>query len=127
MSQISKRFIKRCLNSVGLKVQRYDRILPEIWSNVTEYQELYKEIENHTVVHPDRCFVLYQAAKHANAMDGEIAEVGVYKGGTGKLIAKTCHGKTIHLFDTFSGTPDSNSDIDFHKKGDLSDTSVEKV
>lgn len=127
MSLRFRHFIKRCFNSIGLKVQRYDKTLPEIWSNVTEYQKLYKEIEYHTIVYPDRCFMLYQAAKNVSAMDGEIAEVGVYKGGTGKLIAKTCRGKTIHLFDTFSGTPNSNPYIDFHKKGDLSDTSVEKV
>lgn len=38
--------------------------------------------------------------------EGEIAEVGVYEGGTAKIIAETYPNKTIYLFDTFEGLPD---------------------
>jgi hypothetical protein len=71
--------------------------------------------------------MLYQLAKYANAKDGEIAEVGVYKGGTGKLIAKACPDKIVHLFDTFSGMPREDSSIDHHTEGDFSDTCLASV
>jgi len=36
---------------------------------------------------------------------GDIAEVGVYKGGTAELICKAKEGRALHLFDTFEGLP----------------------
>jgi len=36
-------------------------------------------------------------------------------------------GKTLHLFDTFSGMPEVNSQVDYHRKDDFADTSVEAV
>jgi hypothetical protein len=112
---------------IGLKVQRYDNNYPELWSKDKDFRLLFKEIQKYTVVSQDRCFMLYQMAQYANNKKGEIAEVGVYKGGTGKLIAKTCPNKRVHLFDTFSGMPKENPTIDHHKQGDFSDTSLESV
>lgn len=45
------------------------------------------------------------------------------------LMAKILNnnGTILHLFDTFNGMPKSNQNIDLHKIGDFSDTSVEKV
>jgi len=43
------------------------------------------------------------------------------------LIAKACPGKSVHLFDTFSGMPAETRGIDFHKKGDFADTSLDSV
>jgi len=43
---------------------------------------------------------------------GDIAEVGVYRGGSARLICETAKNKTIHLFDTFEGLPD------LHEKDD---------
>ncbi len=36
----------------------------------------------------NRCFMLYQMANYAAGKDGDIAEVGIYKGGTAKIISK---------------------------------------
>lgn len=38
-------------------------------------------------------------------IDGDVAEVGVYKGGSAKIICETTK-KQIHLFDTFEGLPE---------------------
>ena len=121
------KIIKRGFRLIGLDVYKYDKVLPNMWTNIEEYQILYEEIKERTVVTQPRCFMLYQLAKHANNITGEIAEVGVYKGGTGKLISKTCPKKTVHLFDTFSGMPTVSEDIDILKTGDFSDTSLESV
>jgi len=55
--------------------------------------------------------------------------VGVYKGGTARLLAavfRKCD-KPVHLFDTFQGMPAVDAQKDLHKQGDFSDTSLESV
>jgi len=64
---------------------------------------------------------------YAENIPGNAAEVGVYRGGTARIIAKCTNNKLVHLFDTFSGLPAPDSSIDRHKKGDFSDTSLEEV
>jgi len=127
MNETLRQIIKKTFAYMGVKIQQYDRNFPELWSNSPEFQALYKEIKPYTVVWQTRCFMLYQLARYAGAKEGEMAQVGVYKGGTAKLIAKTCPHKTIHLFDTFSGTPKEDPSIDSCKKGGFSDTSFESV
>jgi O-methyltransferase len=63
------------------------------------------------------------------AKEGDIAEVGVYKGGSGKLLSNVFKhtNKKIYLFDTFSGMPETDLQKDWHRKGDFSETSVETV
>jgi len=66
------------------------RVYPEFWMHMKEFQSFHIEIKGHTVVTQDLYFMLYQLASYTNCKEGEIAVVGVFKGGTGKLIAKTC-------------------------------------
>ncbi len=58
-------------------------------------------------------------------LPGDIAEVGVYKGGTAKLLTLLTT-KRIYLFDTFIGMPPVKP-IDLHREGDFSDTSLKSV
>jgi O-methyltransferase len=128
--QMNKAFrsaISGMFKFAGLKVQKYDKVFPELWSTDGQFQALFNEIKDRTVVSQDRCFMLYQMAQYANNKEGHIAEIGVYKGGTGRLIAKTCPNKQVHLFDTFSGMPKENQVVDWHKQGDFSDTSLDSV
>jgi O-methyltransferase len=76
---------------------------------------------NHTVVSPDRCYIVYTLASQTA---GPIVECGVYKGGTAALLAS--FNRELHLYDTFEGMPETDS-IDIHRKGDFDDTSVEAV
>jgi hypothetical protein len=48
---------------------------------------------------------------------GDFAEVGVYKGGSAWELYKVslASGRTLHLFDTFTGTPFFTEDLDRHK------------
>ena len=70
---------------------------------------------------------IYNLVQQTSKIDGDIAEVGVYKGGSAKVIAEFRGDKSLHLFDTFEGMPEVNSSIDLHKKGDFNDTSLEGV
>jgi O-methyltransferase len=98
-----------------------------IWAGDRAFLSLFKEIEDRTLVSIDRCFNLFQLARYAAQREGEIAEVGVYRGGTGRLLARTCPEKTVHLFDTFTGMPETDGEIDIHKKDDFSDSSLKSV
>ena len=65
----------------------------------------------------------------ANSLEGNFAEVGVYKGGSAEIIATNKNkNKNLYLFDTFEGMPETNKKYDnFHKKNDFSDTSYENI
>jgi hypothetical protein len=79
----------------------------------------------------DKCFVLDRCLRHALGVmpaGSAVAECGVFKGGTAYLLASILQGRGIplHLFDTFSGIPES-SGCDATAVGDLANTSVESV
>ncbi len=74
----------------------------------------------------DRLDSLETLINQVRKLPGDIAEVGVYKGGTALLLAENTN-KMLHLFDTFTGMPEADSTIDLHKKGDFHDTTVEQV
>ncbi|HNX17798.1 MAG TPA: TylF/MycF/NovP-related O-methyltransferase [Methanoregula sp.] len=48
---------------------------------------------------------IYMAAKITQKIPGDIAEVGVYKGGSAKIICSAKGDRSLHLFDTFAGLP----------------------
>jgi O-methyltransferase len=51
---------------------------------------------------------------------GDFAEVGVYQGGTASHLYQVClqQGRWLHLFDTFTGTPNFVEGLDRHKVDD---------
>jgi O-methyltransferase len=48
---------------------------------------------------------IYMAVKRTQKVPGDIAEVGVYMGGSAKIICSVKGDKALHLFDTFEGLP----------------------
>lgn len=83
--------------------------------------------DNRTVQPLEDFFNLYQLVQLARKLDGELAELGVYRGGSAKLIASLKGDKPLHLFDTFTGLPEVRADVDVHKASDFDDTSLEAV
>ena len=49
---------------------------------------------------------IYLAVISTKKVPGDVAEAGVYQGGSAKLICEAKGDKTLHLFDTFEGLPD---------------------
>jgi O-methyltransferase len=80
--------------------------LPHPWET-EPFASLYAKIHGRTVVSADRCYMLYNYVKKTMSLSGKVAECGVFKGGTAYIIASAMkgHGKTLELFDTFSGMP----------------------
>ena len=125
--------VRKLLERQGLEEDRhfYDatpRPLP--YSDLEPgFCALRNKVRKHTLVSEDRLALLYQLSRQACKVRGDLAEVGVYRGGTALLMAEALQESTqqLHLFDTFNGMPASDPVIDLHLSGDFADTSVEAV
>ena len=60
-------------------------------------------------------------------VDGDLAEMGVYKGGSAYLIHKKYPNRILHLFDSFEGMKAPIQNNEYHKEKDFSDTSLDKI
>lgn len=58
-----------------------------------------------SLITPGRLENLVAALLATTELDGDMAELGVYRGGSAKVICSYCPDKTLHLFDTFTGLP----------------------
>lgn len=109
----------------------YSKVLvPRIsWKNVEDFPTLWRESSRRTLVDAPRAHMLYQLARHASRLDGAMAEVGVFRGGTAKLLANVAdrEDRKLHLFDTFTGMPETDLDRDLLSSGDFADTSLDSV
>ncbi|MCL2725625.1 MAG: TylF/MycF family methyltransferase [Polyangiaceae bacterium] len=106
------------------------RLRPRLrWQDAAGFSTQWATAKSRTLVDEARAQTLFQLARHAAHLDGDIAEVGVYRGGTAKLLAHVAGkaGKTLHLFDTFSGMPETDVKQDLHQAGDFKDTSLAAV
>lgn len=82
-----------------------------------------------TLVTFHESFIVHSLARSVRDMEGDLAEVGVYAGGTAKIICGQKGDKHLHLFDTFEGLPEGSSDKEkkiYPKKG-IYDCSLESV
>lgn len=99
-----------------------------VWQEDQNFIKLYNSIQDISLVSPYRCFFLYQFAKNANSLPGQFAQVGIYQGGSAKLISSVIDKhKEFFLFDTFSGLPQHDSHVDDYPKGKFGDTSIVKI
>ncbi len=117
-----RRFAKLAVD----RLTKYNPIRP--WTTDAEFVRLADEIADHTLVERSRLYMLFQLVKRTRHLPGAAAEIGVYKGGTAKLTSRLLGGqKTLHLFDTFEGMPETHPTLDFHVRGDFADTSAQAV
>lgn len=81
---------------------------------------IHEKVKPYTMTSPERVFALCRAVKyiHENNIEGDIAECGVWKGGSMMAVAETLlksgdTGRDLYLFDTFEGmTPPTDKDVD---------------
>lgn len=135
----ARQFVNSALRPLGFSIERLPPPPPpkmaEVWKTDERFVPLRKQITGRTLMPDADLYALYQFVRQTMSLPGggagggDVAEIGVYKGGSARLLAATTAGtgKTLHLFDTFAGMPETDSQRDLHKKGDFSDTSLEGV
>lgn len=77
--------------------------------------------DKHTVVSENRLHIIRHFAAACSHLEGDVIELGVYKGGVSLMLAHMLPHKTIHAYDTFTGIPNAVDGVDLHKNGDFND------
>jgi O-methyltransferase len=98
------------------------------WLDDKNFSGIYSRVQPNTMVDIYRCYELWQLAKECSKLRyGSILEVGVWRGGTGCLIASAVPDVPVYLCDTFAGVPKgkiSSADATY-SGGEHADTSEE--
>jgi O-methyltransferase len=69
-------------------------------------------------------FNIFLLVEKVKSVPGDLAEVGVYRAASAKLIREADKSKTLHLFDTFGGLPQGVKGVDILNAGEMTDTSL---
>lgn len=102
------------------------------WRADTEFRRTFEIIRGSTLVSEYRCYDLWQLVTEAGKLPaGDILEVGVWRGGTGCLMARRAELSAIpakvYLCDTFQGVVNAGKFDRHYSGGEHSDTSSEVV
>lgn len=124
MEKVNK-FINDALRPFGIQLRKLNST-KGFWSSRPEFMSLYKNISAHSLVGVHKSFMIYQYARYAaRHLKGDVAQLGVYRGGSAKIIAE-CFKDTpskVFLFDTFEGLPGDGEG----EKGLFSDVVYDEV
>lgn len=107
-----------------LPVKLHSTVLKKVFSEVIDTSERTK-----LMLAPFESMCICMAVEATQKLKGDIAEIGVYRGGSSELICKNKKDKNLHLFDTFEGLPELNqfdTSNEFHK-GQFSDTHIDHI
>jgi len=100
-----------------------------------KFIKIFSKITKSINISIDEAFTIYDQLNRTKYVKGDIAEVGVYKGGSAYLICSQIINinKKIYLFDTFSGLPNfadkmiSKNNINSPDSGWLNNTDLNSV
>jgi O-methyltransferase len=100
------------------------------WEGEADFKRNFDPIRAHTLVSPERAWMLLHLMRHALALPGDFAEFGVFRGGTALLAAGVLRDaretRALHLFDSFAGMPVTSAGEPF-AQGDFGQTSEAAV
>lgn len=102
------------------------------WITDNDFREKLDGIQDNTLVDGYRCYELYKMVKQTQKCGkGDILEVGVWRGGTGALMASTLQdidvNFKVYLADTFEGVVKTGQEDIYYKDGSHNDTTEEVV
>jgi O-methyltransferase len=97
------------------------------WFSDTEFLSAYQTVIDFTLVDRYRCYELWDLAKQSNNVKGAILEVGVWRGGTGCLLAMAAPTKVVYLADTFKGVVKAGVQDTNYQGGEHADASKRAV
>ncbi len=143
-----KATVKRLANRFGVEItriprtsrysmaQEYGPVRPAAtyspWNNDESFQAMLASIQGFTLVDKYRCFELWKLIEQCAKLEtGSIIEIGVWRGGTGALIARQARNcgieDRVFLCDTFMGVVKAGERDSGYKGGEHSDTSRQAV
>lgn len=99
------RFIVRAIDSRNGVIVYYNG------PDQLEVMDLIRQIRNETGIQQTnvQAYQIFRVVQKTAKVSGDIAEVGVYNGGSAKLICEAKGNRPLHLFDTFEGRlPETN-------------------
>lgn len=101
------------------------------WLDDAQFKTAYSGIWENTLVDIYRCHELWRLVAQTASIPGDILEVGVWRGGTGALMAaQSKHlglSKRVWLCDTFTGVVKAGDNDSYYRGGEHADTSIEVV
>ncbi len=101
------------------------------WNCDTAFKQCMTAIRGHTLVDTYRCHELWSLVRELRHVPGDILEVGVWRGGTGALLASKAQQEgiaaTVWLCDTFVGVVKASERDPSYFGGEHADTSGELV
>jgi O-methyltransferase len=113
----------------------YERVAPVAtyapWNSDDLFLSTYEEVKNRTLVDLYRCWELWTLVEQSAKLNGDIIEIGVWRGGTGAIMAKKAAlcgiDGLVYLADTFRGVVKAGSHDTIYKGGEHADTSRQDV
>lgn len=91
------------------------------WKTNIEFNALYSKIKDHSLCTIERLYELWILVEQIKNLDGQIIEIGTWKGGSGAIIAsqlkKYNPKSTLYLCDTFNGVVKSGKKDTVYKDG----------
>ena len=75
-------------------------------SSFRDSLDLRNHVLGHTMLGDSALSLMYELAIEASSLEGDVAEAGVYKGGTSYILASVMQDKIVHCFDSWDGLPE---------------------
>jgi len=100
------------------------------WEGDEEFKKLYGLVKGNTLVDIYRCYELWNMIHDLKDVEGDILEVGVWRGGTGAILSKASENDPdtkVYLADTFTGVVKATEEDTIYRGGEHSDTSDKTV
>ncbi len=102
------------------------------WLTDSAFQSAFDEVKANTLVDLFRCYELWKLVQQASKLSaGALIEVGVWRGGTGCLIARAAQlagiPEPVYLCDTFEGVVKAGAMDTVYSGGEHKDTSEQLV
>ncbi len=103
------------------------------WESDPNFSLFYRQIEKNTMIDKMRCYELCQLLLETAPLQGDILEVGVWRGGSGALlcaysnITPGLQDTHVYLADTFMGVVKAGARDPYYQGGEHADTTAAQV
>lgn len=114
---------------------RYTTVFPTAtyapWLVDQEFTDVWDRVRRNTLVDIYCAYELWQLVQETGHVEGDIIEVGVWRGGSGAVMARSAQvsdsPSRVFLCDTFEGVVKASEADSYYRGGEHGDTSRERV